>query len=79
MTIIRGLDAMLTYRLMGFHKVVGESMPVVNDLSLTADYDYNRNISFYTTLKHLFGGNYYYYAGYRTLRPAILVGVVYKL
>ncbi len=79
MTIIRGLDAMLTYRLMGFHKVVGESMPVVNDLSLTADYDYNRNISFYTTLKHLFGGNYYYYAGYRTLRPAVLVGVVYKL
>ncbi|MBR6370889.1 MAG: hypothetical protein IKS24_07410 [Bacteroidaceae bacterium] len=73
--IMKGLDAMVTYRLMGFHRVSGEAMPVVNDLSLTANYDWNRNISFYSTVKHMLGGNFYYYAGYRTLKPSILVGV----
>ncbi len=73
--IMKGLDAMVTYRLMGFHRVSGEAMPVVNDLSLTANYDWNRNVSFYSTVKHMLGGNFYYYAGYRALKPSILVGV----
>ena len=77
--IMKGLDAMLTYRLMGFHRVSGEAMPVVNDVSLTADYDLLRNLSFYSTVKHMFGGDFYYYAGYRTLKPTIMVGVTWRL
>ena len=76
--VMKGLDAMLTYRLMGFHRVSGEAMPVVNDLSLTADYDLFRNLSFYATVKHLFGGNFYYYAGYRTLKTSIVAGMTWR-
>ncbi|MBO4268629.1 MAG: hypothetical protein J5869_04590 [Bacteroidaceae bacterium] len=76
--IMKGLDAMLTYRLMGFHRVSGEAMPIVNDLSVTADYDMGKNLSFYATLKHMLGGNFYYYAGYRTLKPSMLVGATWR-
>ena len=76
--IMKGLDAMLTYRLMGFHRVSGEAMPIVNDLSVTADYDMTDNLSFYATAKHMLGGNFYYYAGYRTLKPSILVGATWR-
>ena len=76
--IMKGLDAMLTYRLMGFHRVSGEAMPIVNDLSVTADYDMGGNLSFYATIKHMLGGDFYYYAGYRTLKPSILVGATWR-
>ena len=76
--IFRGFDAMLSYRMMAFHRVGGESMPMVNDLSLTADYDLNRRLSLYATFKHLMGGDFYYYAGYRALNPAIMIGMSFR-
>lgn len=76
--IIKGLDAMLSYRFMVFHWVLGKSMPTVNDLSFTLDYDFNDRLSFYTTVKHLMGGDFYYYAGYRSLKPAIMLGASYR-
>ena len=76
--IIKGLDAMLSYRFMVFHWVMGKSMPTVNDLSFTVDYDYNERLSFYATVKHLMGGDFYYYAGYRALKPAFMLGASYR-
>lgn len=76
--IMKGLDAMFSYRMMIFHWVMGKSMPTVNDLSLTADYDFTDKLSFYATIKHLMGGDYYYYAGYRSLKPAFMLGATYR-
>lgn len=76
--IMPGLDAMLTYRLMTFCKVNGSRMAAVNDLALTVDYDYRPNLSFYMTANRLVGGDWYYYAGYRALKPAILLGATYR-
>ena len=77
-TIIPGLDAMLTYRAMVFGKVGGTRMPMVNDVALTFDYDFRPNLSFYLTGNRLAGGNYYYYAGYRAIKPSVLVGATYR-
>jgi len=77
-TIIPGLDAMLTYRAMVFGKVDGARMPMVNDVALTLDYDFRPNLSFYLTGNRLAGGNYYYYAGYRAIKPSVLVGATYR-
>ena len=76
--IIPGLDAMVTYRAMVFGKVDGTRMPMVNDLALTVDYDFRPNLSFYLTGNRLAGGNYYYYAGYRAIKPSVLVGATYR-
>ena len=76
--IIPGLDAMLTYRAMVFGKVDGNRMPMINDLALTFDYDFRPNLSFYLTGNRLAGGNYYYYAGYRAIKPSVLVGATYR-
>lgn len=76
--IIRGLDAMLTYRAMVFNKVDGERMPMVNDLALTFDYDIRDNLSVYLTGNRLAGGDYYYYAGYRAIKPSVMLGVTYR-
>ena len=73
-TIMKGLDAMFSYRMMIFHWVMGKSMPTVNDLSVTADYDLTDKLSFYATIKHIMGGDFYYYAGYRSLKPAFMLG-----
>ena len=76
--IIPGLDALLTYRAMVFVKVDGARMPMVNDVALTLDYDFRPNLSFYLTGNRLAGGNYYYYAGYRSIKPSVLVGLTYR-
>ena len=76
--IIPGLDAMLTYRAILFGKVDGTRMPMVNDVALTLDYDFRPNLSFYLTGNRLAGGNYYYYAGYRSIKPSVLVGLTYR-
>ena len=76
--IIPGLDALLTYRAMLFGKVDGTRMPMVNDVALTLDYDFRPNLSFYLTGNRLAGGNYYYYAGYRSIKPSVLVGLTYR-
>ena len=76
--IIPGLDAMLTYRAMLFGKVDGDRMPMVNDVALTLDYDFRRNLSFYITGNRLAGGNYYYYAGYRAIKPSVMIGATYR-
>ena len=76
--IIPGLDAMLTYRAMLFGKVDGNSMPMINDVALTLDYDFRPNLSFYITGNRLAGGNYYYYAGYRAIKPSVLIGATYR-
>lgn len=76
--IIPGLDAMLTYRAMVFGKVDGNRMPMINDLALTFDYDFRPNLSFYLTGNRLVGGNYYYYAGYRAIKPSVLAGLTYR-
>lgn len=78
LAIAKGLDAMLSYRLMVFHWVGGVAMPTVNDLSLTLDYDFRPNLSFYITGNRLAGGDYYYYAGYRALKPSVMVGFTYR-
>ena len=76
--VMRGLDLMLSYRLMAFHSVNGVAMPTVNDLGLTADYDLNDKLSLYATVNHIMGGDFYYYAGYRTLKPGFLLGASYR-
>jgi hypothetical protein len=76
--IMPGLDAMLTYRAMLFGKVDGARMPMVNDVALTLDYDFRPNLSFYLTGNRLAGGNYYYYAGYRAIKPSVLAGLTYR-
>ena len=76
--IFRGFDAMLSYRMMAFHRVGGKSMPTVNDISLTADYDLTDWLSLYATVKHLAGGDFYYYAGYRSLKPAVMLGATLR-
>ena len=77
--LFKGFDAMLSYRMMAFHRVGGSSMPMVNDLSLTADYDLTRWLSLYATLKQVAGGDFYYYAGYRSLKPAFMLGATFRL
>lgn len=76
--IMPGLDALLTYRAMLFDKIDGSRMPMVNDVALTVDYDLRPNLSFYITGNRLTGGNYYYYAGYRAIKPSVLVGLTYR-
>ena len=76
--IMPGLDAMLTYRTMLFGKIDGKRMPMVNDVALTLDYDLRPNLSFYITGNRLAGGNYYYYAGYRAIKPSVLIGATYR-
>lgn len=76
--VMRGLDLMLSYRLMAFHSVNGVAMPTVNDLGLTADYDLTDKFSIYATFNHLMGGDFYYYAGYRTLKPGFMLGASYR-
>ncbi|MCQ2068283.1 MAG: hypothetical protein MJY68_04175 [Bacteroidaceae bacterium] len=76
--IMPGLDAMLTYRAMVFGKIDGKRMPMVNDVALTLDYDFRKNLSFYITGNRLAGGNYYYYAGYRAIKPSVMVGATYR-
>jgi hypothetical protein len=73
-----GLDLMLSYKLKAFHRVNGEAMPTVNDLALTLDYDIMDNLSVYVTGNRLAGGNYYYYAGYRAIRPSLVLGATYR-
>lgn len=70
-----GLDAMLSYRLMFFNSLNGKAMPAVNDLTLTVDYDLTRNLSLYAEGRHLLGGDFYYYAGYRCIKPSVMGGV----
>lgn len=77
-TVMPGLDAMVTYRAMVFNKVNDTRMPMVNDVALTLDYDFRPNLSFYLTGNRLAGGNYYYYAGYRAIKPSVLVGLTYR-
>ena len=77
-SIMPGLDAMLTYRAMVFGKVDGARMPMVNDVALTLDYDFRPNLSFYLTGNRLAGGNYYYWAGYRAVKPSVLAGLTYR-
>lgn len=76
--IMQGLDAMLTYRAMVFGKIDGDRIPMVNDVALTLDYDFRPNLSFYITGNRLAGGNYYYYAGYRAIKPSVLIGATYR-
>ena len=76
--IMPGLDAMLTYRAMVFGKIDGTRMPMVNDVALTLDYDFRKDLSFYITGNRLAGGNYYYYAGYRAIKPSVLIGATYR-
>ncbi len=76
--LMPGLDLMLSYRLMAFHRVNGKAMPTVNDLALTADYDITDNLSCYATFRQLLGGDYYYYAGYRALKPSFMLGLTYR-
>ena len=76
--IMQGLDAMLTYRAMVFDKIDGDRIPMVNDVALTLDYDFRPNLSFYMTGNRLAGGNYYYYAGYRAIKPSVLIGATYR-
>ena len=76
--IMPGLDAMVTYRAMVFSKTGGIRLPMVNDVGLTLDYDFRPNLSFYITGNRLVGGNYYYYAGYRAIKPSVLVGLTYR-
>lgn len=76
--IIPGLDAMLTYRMMAFSKVDGARMPMVNDVALTFDYDFRPNLSFYLTGNRLAGGDYFYYAGYRSIKPSVMIGATYR-
>ena len=76
--IIPGLDALLTYRHITYHKIDGVRMHSVNDLGLTFDYDFRPNLSFYLTGSRLAGGDYCYYAGYRAIKPAVLLGVTYR-
>ena len=76
--IIDGLDAMLSYRMMLFHKVNGTAMPAVNDLSLTFDYDFRPNLSLFLTGSRLVGGDWYYYAGYRAIKPSVIIGATYR-
>ena len=76
--IMPGLDVLLTYRAMVFGKVDGDRMPMVNDVALTLDYDFRPNLSFYMTGNRLAGGNYYYYAGYRAIKPSVLIGATYR-
>lgn len=78
MNLARGLDAMLSYKMRLFHRVSRVAMPAVNDLAFTLDYDISRKLSFYGTVKHLFGGDFYYYAGYRVIKPSVLVGLTYR-
>jgi hypothetical protein len=61
-----------------FGKVDGARMPMVNDVALTLDYDFRPNLSFYLTGNRLAGGNYYYYAGYRAIKPSVLAGLTYR-
>ena len=53
-------------------------MPSVNDLAVLAYYDLTEKLSFYATLRQLLGGNYYYYAGYRALKPSFMLGATYR-
>lgn len=76
--IMPGLDAMLTYRTMMFCKVQGTRERMVNDVALTLDYDFRPNLSFYVTGNRLTGGNYCYYAGYRAIKPSVLIGATYR-
>lgn len=76
--VMRGLDLLLSYRLMAFHSVNGVAMPTVNDLGLTADYDITDKFSIYATFNHLMGGDFYYYAGYRALKPGFMLGASYR-
>ena len=76
--IIPGLDALLTYRHITYHKLDGVRMHSVNDVGLTFDYDFRPNLSFYLTGSRLAGGDYCYYAGYRAIKPAVLLGVSYR-
>lgn len=76
--IIPGLDAMLTYRAMVYGKVEGKRERMVNDVALTLDYDFRPNLSFYVTGNRLTGGNYCYYAGYRAIKPSVLIGATYR-
>jgi len=76
--LMPGLDLMLSYKLKAFHRVNGEAMPTVNDLALTLDYDIMDNLSVYVTGNRLAGGNYYYYAGYRAIRPSLVLGATYR-
>lgn len=77
-TLARGLDVMLSYKLMVFHWVNKVAMPTVNDVALTVDYDLTRKLSLYATFKHLAGGDFYYYAGYREIKPSFLLGITYR-
>ena len=76
--VMQGLDAMLTYRLMAFNEVNGSRMPAVNDLAVTFDYDFRPNLSFYLTGSRLAGGDFYYYSGYRALKPSFQLGATYR-
>ena len=76
--IMPGLDALLTYRHITYHKIDGVRMHSVNDVGLTLDYDFRPNLSFYLTGSRLAGGDYCYYAGYRAIKPAVLLGVSYR-
>jgi hypothetical protein len=76
--IIPGLDALLTYRHITYHKTDGVRMHSVNDVGLTLDYDFRPNLSFYLTGSRLAGGDYCYYAGYRAIKPAVLLGATYR-
>jgi hypothetical protein len=76
--LARGLDAMLSYKLMLFHSVNKVAMPTVNDVALTVDYDLCKRLSLYTTLKHLAGGDFFYYAGYRVIKPSVVIGATYR-
>lgn len=76
--ITKGVDAVLSYRLMLFNKVAHKSMPAVNDLSLSASYEFRKNLSFNLSLQRIVGSDYYYYAGYRSLKPAFLLGATYR-
>lgn len=76
--IMPGLDAMLTYRAMMFCKTEGKRERMVNDVALTLDYDFRPNLSFYLTGNRLTGGNYCYYAGYRAIKPSVLIGATYR-
>ena len=51
---------------------------MVNDVALTLDYDFRPNLSFYLTGNRLTGGNYCYYAGYRAIKPSVLIGATYR-
>lgn len=72
------VDVMLSYRMMAFGSIEGSRMPMVNDLSLTGSYNLDSHWSCYATLKQIMGGDYYYYAGYRALKPGFLLGAIYR-